>query len=82
MSEIHNQREMEYLESRVTFFEARVNYFEAEIERLRKCQTITDKSWREIQAENAKLRAALVKVVRGTGDPVMVAYAALGGEND
>lgn len=93
MSEIHRDRELEHLESMLYTYKVENKSMDAENERLKhEIRRIIDERDRtfasmlaraeKAEAENAKLRAALVKVVRGTGDPVMVAYAALGGEND
>lgn len=111
MSEIHNQREIEQLQSDIVRLEhekrsasldwmAAAGQYEDEIARLRfENAKLLEEAQHELMygydmasadyrgiveqqdREISQMREALVKIARGTGDPVMVAYAALGGEN-
>lgn len=88
MSEIHRDRELEHLESMLYTYKVENKSMDTENERLRQAlgnaqQARVSQGKAIIDANNEieRLREALVKIARGIGDPVMVAYLALGGDN-
>lgn len=74
--------ENERLKQEIRKLLAEKDKLRAALENAQQARVSQGKAIIDANNEIERLRAALVKVVRGTGDPVMVAYAALGGDND